>query len=279
MLTFFLPALLIGFGLAALLDDGDDDAPHSDAPSNGNDSIVGGNGDDRISARDGDDFVDGAGGDDTIFGNDGDDLLDGSAGDDDAFGGDGNDLMVGGTGADFLRGSAGNDLMFGGKGADDLRGDTGDDVLQGADIIDADGLIDASREAALQGRELTEAEVNSFIDTDADEGVSDTLNGGVGNDALIAGTGDVVTTGTGEDLVNVGEWVDGTGEAVQITDFNPDRDVIVYTYTGNATPQVSFAEDDSGQLTLEADGVVVAILDGVDFFEVSNADIVLEQLT
>jgi Ca2+-binding RTX toxin-like protein len=64
----------------------------------------------------------GGSGNDTLIGGAGNDLLDG---------GSGNDLLLGGAGNDRLRGGSGNDILLGGLGNDVLTGDDGDDILLG----------------------------------------------------------------------------------------------------------------------------------------------------
>ncbi|HEY7385402.1 MAG TPA: Ig-like domain-containing protein, partial [Beijerinckiaceae bacterium] len=78
--------------------------PAGPTPTPGNDSLVYGDGDDRVDALAGDDRVLGNGGNDVIEGNTGDDRLDG---------GDGNDRLSGGDGDDRLLGQAGNDRLDG----------------------------------------------------------------------------------------------------------------------------------------------------------------------
>jgi hypothetical protein len=78
----------------------------------------------------------GGAGNDTIIGGTGDDILDGGLGDDKIYGGLGNDILRGGGGNDYLDGGAGNDLILGGDGADQLYGGTGRDVLIGGAGID-----------------------------------------------------------------------------------------------------------------------------------------------
>jgi Ca2+-binding RTX toxin-like protein len=86
-----------------------------------NDTIWGGDGDDRILAQLGADFV--------SAGN-GNDFADGGDGNDDIYGGIGNDVLRGGTGNDFVKGGSGNDDIGGGPGADILHAADGE-----ADII------------------------------------------------------------------------------------------------------------------------------------------------
>lgn len=256
---------LLGIGLIIGLNGDDDDNSFNE-------------GDERAQGSQGDDLIDTGGGDDTVFAAGGNDVVLAGADDDRVFGGDGDDLIVGESGDDFLRGGAGDDLIFGSAGEDVINGDVGDDQISGADIIDARGLFDATQNAVLTGTTLTDADIESFIDLDADTGEADTLNGGVGNDIIIAGSNDVVNTGSGSDLVNVGQWVD-PDEPVQITDFNAVQDDIVYSYEGNTEPNVFFGEDDDGTATLVVDGRIVAYFENADFFDLqAETSIILERL-
>jgi Ca2+-binding RTX toxin-like protein len=265
MLAFALLGLL-GIGLVVnLLDDGDEDSFDTN-----DGELAQGSG--------GDDLIETGGGDDSVFAGAGDDVILTGDGDDRAFGGAGDDLIVGEADDDFLRGGAGDDLIFGGAGEDELNGDVGDDVIVGADIIDARGIVEATETSIQTGDPLTEDQLNAFIDLRADTGEADTLNGGVGSDVMIAGNNDVVDTGAGEDIVNLGQWV-APGAPVQITGFNPFQDDIVYTYEGGTEPDVSFGEDDNGTATLTVDGEIVAYFENADFFDlVAGSSIVLERL-
>ncbi len=73
----------------------------------GNDTILGGDGDDSVFAGGGKDYVLGGLGDDTLAGNGGNDTLSGAAGDDQLFGGPDADTITGGKGED----SAANDPL------------------------------------------------------------------------------------------------------------------------------------------------------------------------
>jgi len=88
----------------------------------GNDTIIGGDGDDEIV---------GGGGNDTLNGGAQDDDISGGAGNDIIVGGKGNNVMSGGKGADHLIGDRGNDIMAGGKGSDRLTSGGGNDRLDG----------------------------------------------------------------------------------------------------------------------------------------------------
>ncbi|MDB6142883.1 MAG: von Willebrand factor [Pseudomonas sp.] len=72
-------------------------------------------------------------GNDTLLGGDGNDILFGQGGTDNLDGGKGNDTLLGGTGTDVLRGGMGDDTLLGGAGADLFvwkSGDTGHDVIK-----------------------------------------------------------------------------------------------------------------------------------------------------
>ncbi|MEO0936902.1 MAG: calcium-binding protein [Pseudomonadota bacterium] len=279
MLALLLPALLIGFGLAALIGDDDDDitpAPGvEEAGGPGDDTLEGGAGDDLLDGRVGADSLSGAGGEDTLIGGSGVDVLDGGAGkdlleggngDDALFGGNGadelrggnaDDALIGGNGNDVLRGNEGDDGLYGSAGSDALFGNEGDDVLYGVDVIDADLL---TPEGVLGV--VAEETFEEFVDINADPGEADTLNGGDGNDVILAGSGDVVTGGDGLDDIVLGPWV--TPDApVTITDFNPNEDVVIFGHTTNAPPSdVRFVVDENGDLQLVSDNGVLARLPG-----------------
>jgi len=104
----------------------------------GNDTIVGGSGDDEIH---------GDGGNDSLTGGAGDDTLIGDAGNDTLFGGDDDDLLLGGLGRDTLEGNAGEDVLNGQWDDDTLKGGAGDDRYifdrnWGLDFIDEEANDD-----------------------------------------------------------------------------------------------------------------------------------------
>ena len=106
-----------------------------DGSSGGNDSLLGGDGEDTLFGDAGNDIRGGsAGGDDTLQGDADDDILFGDAGDDIETGSaGGNDTLDGGSGNDNLIGdaggsidgtsTAGSDTLIGGEGNDNLHGD------------------------------------------------------------------------------------------------------------------------------------------------------------
>lgn len=156
---------------------------NGDAPTPGDDIIVGTDGADVIAAGDGDDVICGGDGDDQIWGQGGNDQIYGDAGDDRIRGGDGNDTVRGGLGADDLNGGRGDDLVQGEAGDDAaVRGGTGNDTVDGGDGDDA--LV-------------------------AGNGGEDQVTGGAGNDKVTGGPRpDTVRGGAGDDLVKGNKGAD-----------------------------------------------------------------------
>ncbi|QHQ35775.1 hypothetical protein [Algicella marina] len=99
-------------------------------------SIVGGDGDDRIVGGIRADDLQGGNGRDSIAGRDGDDFIDGGGWSDVINGNAGNDTLLGGSGGDTLRGQVGDDVLEGGGGLDILSGGVGDDTLTGGNGAD-----------------------------------------------------------------------------------------------------------------------------------------------
>lgn len=136
--------------------------------NSGDDTIIGGSGDDQFNGNAGDDSISGGGGDDKINGNAGDDTIDG---------GDGDDTLKGNEGDDELSGGAGNDDIKGGEGDDTVDGGEGNDSLGGGDGFDTaafDGsILDFMIQGVGSGNQVT---VSDTIPGDGDEG-TDTLTG------------------------------------------------------------------------------------------------------
>ena len=131
---------------------------------NGNDTITGTDGDDRLTGGNGNDALTGLAGDDLLDGGNGNDVLNGGAGDDSLDGGNGDDILDGGADNDSLVGGNGNDTMNGGSGNDSLAGGNGNDTTNGGSG-------------------------------------NDSLSGGNGNDRIAGGSGnDTMTGGNGNDL-------------------------------------------------------------------------------
>jgi Ca2+-binding RTX toxin-like protein len=126
-------------------------------------------------------------GNDSIVGGSGNDIIYGDAGFDSLAGSVGNDVILGGNDADYLYGGLGNDVLIGGLGADWLYGQEGDDLLiGGSTIFDGDvntlKLIQASWSAPASFNtriaSLSSLNAGSVIN----DGVADYLLGSVGRD-------------------------------------------------------------------------------------------------
>jgi Ca2+-binding RTX toxin-like protein len=96
--------------------------------SNGNDALLGGDGDDGLNGYGGDDLLHGGRGNDRLDGGAGDDVLNGGSGDDRLVGGKGDDILRGGEGFDILYGDSGNDTLHAGAGGGKLYGEEGHDT-------------------------------------------------------------------------------------------------------------------------------------------------------
>jgi Ca2+-binding RTX toxin-like protein len=182
---------------------------------------------------------------DTILGSSADNFLDGRDANDSLVGAGGNDSILGGEGNDSLQGNQGNDTLRGGLGDDELRGGQDADVIysgQGADQV-----------------------LGAFGDDELRGGVgADTISGGQGNDALFGGAdndflqgrlgNDTVTGGAGEDIF----WFNAAGaaDADVIVDFQ-DGDLIALdaAFFTSQTFGVNILYDSgSGALSYDADG-------------------------
>lgn len=198
-------------------------------------SLIGGDGNDRLTGNDaadvlvaarGDDVLQGGGGTDTLAGGQGSDTLMGGAdadmiygnqdadliygnqgadkifagqGDDRAFGGQGDDQLIGNAGADTLLGNAGADLVYGNQGTDVIYGNQGADTLFGGQ--DADTLMGGQDMDMLFGN-LGADVIYGNLGADVLYGGqgADTLYGGQGDDVLVGGLGnDVLVGGLGAD--------------------------------------------------------------------------------
>jgi Ca2+-binding RTX toxin-like protein len=135
-------ALAIGTKGVSFNSDTDVDVTITPMPSSI--ELVGGEGDDTVTARggfgsgqvfSGSAVLRGGGGDDTLTGSNLDDLIVGGAGADALTGYGGNDELRGEDGNDQLFGNDGNDLMVGGLGADSFVGGNGNDTFQAADGV------------------------------------------------------------------------------------------------------------------------------------------------
>jgi Ca2+-binding RTX toxin-like protein len=254
----------------------------------GHDTLSGGDGADTLSGGDGDDSLAGEAGDDSLSGGFGNDVIDGGAGADSITGGDGADTLTGGAGDDALHGWTGNDSLTGGAGHDTLQGGDGNDVLDGRERAEplaqtSGNVAGGSTEAAedglgtgpggASGDGAVEPQPVPLADAQPAAAVlqeRDYLNGGAGDDTLLAGAGDWATGGDGADSFVVDDWLDDPAGPATIADFNPHEDslAIVYDPDQHPDPQLTLtpSEDDPSVLHLALDGHVVAhVLGNPDF--------------
>ena len=106
-------------------------SPYDQGTAGGNDTLLGGDGDDLLAGQAGNDKIQAGAGDDVVLAGDGKDNVRGDAGNDELNGGPGDDIVRGGDGNDKLLGSLGNDILLGDSGDDTLGGNEGRDVLIG----------------------------------------------------------------------------------------------------------------------------------------------------
>ena len=194
----------------------------------------------------GDDSVDGGGGNDLLVGLEGDDTLSGDTGD---------DWLVGLQGSDQLTGDGGNDVLIGGTESDSLSGGPGDDFIEAANLVDEAILRDS-----LTGiQRLSDVAFQYDLTQSPDTG--DNVDLGAGDDTVVAGDDDTLTGGDGADEFALGDWISGEAP-VEITDFDPDEDLLSFVYnTDGPTPELSVEQDETtGLMTLRADGEAVAVL-------------------
>lgn len=174
-------------------------------------------------------------------------------------GADGNDLMFGGNGADVMAGEDGNDALLGEAGNDTLYGGAGNDLMDGG--ADMDTLYGEAGNDALQGYLAVDSADTGFRDSDVHD--PDLLDGGEGNDTLLAGSGDTLTGGAGADMHVLGTWID---QDVTITDYVRGQDVIVLNYNAADTTPPVITLQQSGTTPADAeiliDGVVAAVVQG-----------------
>ena len=172
------------------------------------DTILGGDGNDRIEGRAGNDVINGGDGSDSIFAQEGADTVDA---------GDGRDLVSGGDGADSLQGHDGRDTIDGGNGDDTVMGGDARDVLHGndgSDLLNGESGKDfiygeSGNDMLIGGGAADYLDGGVGDDTLEGQGGSDDLDGGAGDDSLNGGTSnDILFGNTGNDRMSGGSGYD-----------------------------------------------------------------------
>ncbi len=216
----------------------------------GNDMLRGEEGNDRLYGGDGNDWLYGDLGNDWLWGGRGDDALFGDIGNDTLFGDEGDDLLWGGTGDDRLEGGNGNDIADGGDGNDLFIAGMGNDIYYGKEGTDTvsyknaegkvyvalnipmgahgavkgiDGQSNLIEESTVSGRDMLfeiENVIGSrFNDSIIGNDATNRLEGGDGNDLMMAIGNDTLIGGSG------GDWfkflgTNDTFENAYVQDFN-----------------------------------------------------------
>lgn len=250
-------ALLAAFGV---FDDDDDTATDTDDAA---DTITGTDGDDELLGTEANEEVFAKAGADEVWTLDGNDSI---------YGDDGNDTILGGAGDDLSRGGDGDDFIYDLEGSDTIVAGAGEDTVYSAAMVDAfadeDIAAYAEDESATFYGFLSEqfADAGTFTD-DPDKDDADVIELGRGSDWVVAGAGDTVTGGTGEDFLGMFLPEGGT---VTITDYNQDEDTLMIF---GSSGDVTFADGGDGAAEVLVDGEVVAFLEGVDFTALSAGDV------
>ncbi|NCT52976.1 MAG: hypothetical protein GPJ04_17640, partial [Microcystis aeruginosa G13-03] len=192
--------------------------------TNFNDVIVGTSNDENgffygIFGLDGNDTVSGGGGDDKVFGGEGNDVVNGDTGNDELYGENGNDSLNGGVGNDTLSSDAGNDTINGGSGFDYYNADysnrstgltmTFDSATGNGNIVignEIDTLISIENFTYFQGTNFDDIIVLSSSNDQVIHGNqgNDNIQGNEGNEYLYGDEGnDTIYGGLG------GDWLYG----------------------------------------------------------------------
>jgi Ca2+-binding RTX toxin-like protein len=145
----------------------------------GNDQLIGNTAANYLSAGSGADI---------LWGEASADTLDGGEQDDTLYGGADGDLLIGGVGRDSISGDAGNDTLNGGEGADCMAGGGGNDLYF---YIDSQDQV---IEVAGGGQDTIITSANVTMTADVEVLV---IADGVSNLTLVAGSGGALMVGNG----------------------------------------------------------------------------------
>jgi Ca2+-binding RTX toxin-like protein len=112
-----------------------------DATRGGNDTLLGGAGDDILFGLGGNDRLEGGKGDDVLLGGGGGDYLDGGEGDDILVGGKGNDTLIGGAGSDTFKWGARDEGTIAAPAFDTIKDFSLESRSGGGDVLDLRDLL------------------------------------------------------------------------------------------------------------------------------------------
>ncbi|MGB3315448.1 MAG: calcium-binding protein, partial [Albidovulum sp.] len=116
---------------------------------------------------------------------------------------------------------------------------------------------------------------------DPDTDGRDFLNGGEGDDTLIAGLDDWLEGGEGADVFQLSDWLGEDDGPAVIADYNPDEDrlVLLYDPVAHPDPEVTVEPDpalaDAMQILI--DGKVVAHVLGTSGLTPGDVELMAEQ--
>ncbi|HEX8916357.1 MAG TPA: C2 family cysteine protease [Humisphaera sp.] len=188
--------------------------------------LVGGSGNDKLTASNaGARFEGGAG----------NDALTGGAGDDTLVGGDGDDTLAGNGGNDGLYGGLGNDTATGGAGTDTFSVTSPGSSQEPGALVIADGSAKSGSFAEVD--KLTGNDVETIVGTPSGDevrgsGVGETIYGGYGDDTIYGNGGDDrIYGGGGNDTLFGGKGLDKL--------FGDDGDDVLVTVGGGSSDRVN----------------------------------------
>ena len=202
-------------------------------------TIIGSEEADELTADDGDDVINGLGGDDVIDGKRGNDVISGGAGD---------DIIDGGFGADVIDGGEGIDTIdFGNRLNDAINVD-----LQTGETSEGDTLENIENITGGQSVDrLTGDDQDNIID--GQDG-SDTLFGHGGNDTLLGGAGsDRLFGGSGADFLD-----GGAGNSDSVNYFHSAQGVNIDLSQGTAS-----GGDAEGDTIINVENITASQFDDV----------------
>ena len=199
--------------------------------------IPGTPGDNNLEGGTGDDNIDGFAGNDTLSGFGGSDTINGSAANDDINGNRGDDRISGGDGDDRVNGGLENDTIFGNNGDDNLIGRLGNDRMLGGDGEDT----------------LSGGQGRDRLNGGADD---DTLTGGASIDRFIFAAND--------------EFSQASLGIDEITDFNPDLDLILLDLTTFTEITTNAGEDIGDEFAIVGSNGDAASSEAIVVYNSSN---------